>query len=165
MDFLRASRTSVAFLAMLLPQVGAGSTGMVDVEVLSDRGTPFRSYGVAPRGNDPAHREYIEAVKGARYSLRIRNNSARRVGLVIAVDGRNIISGKRSELGRRERMYILDPYASASYDGWRTGDDRVNRFYFTDAGDSYAGAWGDYSAMGVVVGVRSIKGSEVDSQF
>lgn len=150
MNLLSASRTSVAFLAMLLPQLGAASTGMVDVEVLSDRGTPFRSYGIAPRGNDPAHRAYVEAVKGERYSLRIRNNSGRRVGLVIAVDGRNIISGRKSYLKNDERMYILDPWASASYEGWRSGDDRVNRFYFTDAGDSYAGAWGDFSAMGVV---------------
>ncbi len=150
MNLLRASRTTVAFLAMVLPQVGAASTGMVDVEVLSDRGVPFRSFGLAPRGDDPVRRAYVEAVKGERYSLRIRNNTGRRVGLVVAVDGRNIISGRKSYLENSERMYILDPHAEATCEGWRTGDNRVNRFYFTDAGDSYAGAWGDFSAMGVV---------------
>lgn len=150
MNFLRAFRTGVAVLAVVVPQLAASSTGMVDVEVLSDRGVPFPGYAVAARGRDGAHREYVEAVKGERYSLRIRNNSGRRVGLVIAVDGRNIVSGRKSNLSRDERMYVLDPYATASYEGWRTGDSRVNRFYFTDAGDSYAGRWGDYSAMGVV---------------
>ena len=34
--------------------------------------------------------------------------------------------------------------------GWRTGQERVNRFYFTDVPDSYAAAFGDQSAMGVI---------------
>ncbi|MER2600751.1 MAG: hypothetical protein ABTR27_00165, partial [Candidatus Competibacter phosphatis] len=49
-----------------------------------------------------------------------------------------------------ERMYVLGPHQQETYEGWRTGKNRVNRFYFTDAGDSYSGAWGDYSAMGVI---------------
>ncbi|MEO1574283.1 MAG: hypothetical protein AAFU65_04910, partial [Pseudomonadota bacterium] len=36
------------------------------------------------------------------------------------------------------------------YRGWRTGRNRVNEFYFTDELDSYAGAFGDFSAMGVL---------------
>ncbi|MEM9058655.1 MAG: hypothetical protein AAGD86_14350, partial [Pseudomonadota bacterium] len=65
-------------------------------------------------------------------------------------DGRNIISGKKSHLRPKERMYILGPYQSAVYKGWRTGRNRVNEFYFTDDIDSYAGAFGDYTAMGVI---------------
>ncbi|MCI5157536.1 MAG: hypothetical protein D3906_03685, partial [Candidatus Electrothrix sp. AUS1_2] len=63
---------------------------------------------------------------------------------------RNIISGKKSYLRNNEKMYILEPYGVAVYRGWRTGQDAVHRFYFTEAGDSYAGAWGDKSAMGVI---------------
>jgi hypothetical protein len=73
-----------------------------------------------------------------------------RVGVVIAVDGRNIISGKKSYLRRNERMYIVSPFQTASYGGWRTGKDVVNRFYFTEADDSYAHAWRDDTAMGVI---------------
>jgi hypothetical protein len=47
-------------------------------------------------------------------------------------------------------MYILGPYEQASYDGWRTSQRQVHRFYFTDVENSYAGAWGDHSAMGVL---------------
>ena len=39
---------------------------------------------------------------------------------------------------------------SNEYSGWRTGQERVNRFYFTDVPDSYAAAFGDQSAMGVI---------------
>jgi len=72
------------------------------------------------------------------------------VGLVIAVDGRNIISGGKSWLKNNERMYILEPYGSGEFSGWRTSRDNVNRFYFTDVPDSYAAAFGDESAMGVI---------------
>jgi hypothetical protein len=69
---------------------------------------------------------------------------------VIAVDGRNIISGKKSYLRNNEKMYILNPHDSADYEGWRSGQNQTNRFYFTNAADSYAAAWGDTSAMGVI---------------
>jgi hypothetical protein len=74
----------------------------------------------------------------------------RRVGLVIAVDGRNIISGRRSWLRNDERMYILEPYGYGEFKGWRTNLESINRFYFTDPGDSYAAAFHDESAMGVI---------------
>jgi hypothetical protein len=106
-------------------------------------------YAVAS-GQPNTLRAYVEAIRGERYSIRVRNHSPYRVGLVIAVDGRNIISGKKSMLQPQERMYILDPYGWGYYDGWRSSKEQVNTFYFTEAGGSYAGAWGDYSAMGVI---------------
>lgn len=96
------------------------------------------------------YRAFIQASPNERYSLRVVNNSEQRVGLVIAVDGRNIISGKKSWLANHEKMYILNPHDSATYEGWRTGTNQTNRFYFTDVSDSYAAAWGDTSAMGVI---------------
>lgn len=104
-----------------------------------------------PLNTDVSHyRAYIQAMPNDRYRLRVVNNSNQRVGLVIAVDGRNIISGKQSWLANNERMYILNPHDSADYEGWRTGTNQTNRFYFTEAANSYAAAWGDNSAMGVI---------------
>lgn len=100
--------------------------------------------------NSTHYRAYIQATQNDRYQLHVVNNSNQRVGLVIAVDGRNIISGKQSWLANHERMYILDPHDGADYEGWRTGTNQTNRFYFTEAGNSYAAAWGDSSAMGVI---------------
>ncbi len=120
----------------------------VDISVQSDNGGGLQQLPVS--GNTADYRAYVAAMPNERYKLRVANNSRQRVGVVIAVDGRNIISGQQSWLRNNERMYILDPYTSAEYEGWRTGADQVNRFYFTEAGNSYAAAWGDTSALGVI---------------
>lgn len=139
---------------MFFQTAGIAAAGVVDIDIVSDRGFVFPMYTIAPaRSQGVAYqtrRAYVEAIKGERYGIRVRNNTAHRIGLVIAVDGRNIISGAKSYLRKDERMYILSPYSSAVYDGWRTAKDQVNRFYFTEAGDSYAGAWDDVSALGVI---------------
>lgn len=122
----------------------------VEVEVVNDRGRPFPQYPLRRGGGSTVYKAHLEAVRGSNYSVRIRNRGDQRIGVVIAVDGRNIISGDRSSLRPNERMYVLEPGQRETYEGWRTGRNRVNRFYFTDAGDSYAGAWGDSSAMGVI---------------
>ncbi len=120
----------------------------VTVEIRTDDGRTLPFYPAAARSG--ANRFYAEAVKGDQYSIAVRNNLNRRVGLVIAVDGRNIISGKKSFLKNDEQMYILEPWGSGEYSGWRTAQDKVNRFYFTTADDSYAAAFKDESAMGVI---------------
>ena len=129
---------------------GASLASTVDVELVSDRKGTLPLYRVGSNGRHDTYRAYVEADRGETYGIRIRNNSGRRVGVVVAVDGRNIISGKKSQLRNGERMYVLGPYESETYDGWRTARNTVNRFYFTEPGDSYAGAFRDYSAMGVV---------------
>jgi hypothetical protein len=125
----------------------------VQVEVVSDRsgrlGTiphkEFRQSGTW------VVKRYLEAERGDNYSIVVRNRLPERVGVVIAVDGRNIISGGMSFLGSNERMYILEPYGSATLEGWRTDLQSVNRFYFTDVPDSYAvRTFGDTSAMGLI---------------
>ncbi len=122
----------------------------VEIRVIDDRGRPFREIYAADlsRGND--YRAYIEALPRQRYQIEVRNHSRERIGLVIAVDGRNIISGEASNLTPRERMYVLEPGGRGRYEGWRTAQNRVNRFIFTQADSSYAAAWGDESAMGVI---------------
>jgi hypothetical protein len=143
--------TLVVASAILLLGAAAAAAAVVDVDVVGDTRGTLPEYGAAGRVR-PAdtHRAYVEALRGERYAVRVTNRTGERVGLVIAVDGRNIISGKRSHLRPEERMYILPPHGSGTYEGWRTDRDTVNRFYFTDPGDSYAGAFGDASAMGVV---------------
>ncbi len=125
----------------------------VSVEVVSDSGRPFR---VIPhrrerRKGSLVVKQYLEARRGERYGIIIRNGTPGRVGVVIAVDGRNIISGGRSDLKNTEEMYLVDAYGTVRYDGWRTDRETVHRFYFTDPGDSYSvRTFGDASAMGVI---------------
>jgi len=83
----------------------AGSSP-VSIEIVGADGRTFREIPVDAR--DGSQRSYLQAEKGARYAVRVRNSSGERLGLVIAVDGRNIIDGKKSELARGEPMYVLD---------------------------------------------------------
>src|SRR5688500_9675243 len=85
------------------------------VEVIDSHGTAFQQVPAKRQGN--AWRAYLEAERDARYRIRITNSSGRRVGVVVAVDGRNIISGARSELENGEPMYILDAWSTQEFSG------------------------------------------------
>ncbi len=142
---------SIIILAIVLctASAWAGCIGeAVEVRIVTDDGRTLPTYPV--KMGHGVRKVYAEAVKGDHYRIEVRNLLNRRIGLVIAVDGRNIISGTKSWLKNSERMYILEPYGWGSFAGWRTAQDRINRFYFTDVPDSYAAAFGDESAMGVI---------------
>lgn len=130
----------------------------VKVEIISDVDGVLTKYAAGSRSQH-ARKSYVIAHNGERYSIRVHNRSNERIGLVIAIDGRNIISGSKSHLKPSERMYILEPYQSGNYEGWRTSKNGVNRFYFTGMKDSYSASWGDYSAMGVIA-VAAYKGRQ-----
>jgi hypothetical protein len=123
-------------------------TSPIVVEIVGRDGRVFREFPVSAR--DGALRSYLQAEKGERYGVRVRNDTGQRVGLVIAVDGRNIINGRRSELARGEPMYVLDAWTTQDYSGWRANLREINEFYFTDWSDSYAEAFGDRSTRGVI---------------
>lgn len=154
MNFKAGIQALTAALALLLPLAAfgghGGTPGPVDISVVLDNGRELPLYALRDHAMERDFRAYLEARPGREYRIRVRNRSAERIGLVIAVDGRNIISGERSKLRRDERMYVIGPHDFAEYAGWRTDRHHVHRFYFTDERDSYAGAWGDYSAMGVI---------------
>ena len=129
----------------------------VSVSISDDNGRSFNMF--YPLNTEYSHRNrrrvwvqrrYLQVTNGSRYNINIRNMTGERIGVVVAVDGRNIISGKKSRLRRNERMYIIGPYETENFNGWRTARDVVNRFYFTNAGNSYAHAWHDDTAMGVI---------------
>lgn len=106
---------------------------LVEVSVLVDGST-------APLYLKPGawDRRYFEAFRGRNYALVVRNNSGGRVGVLISVDGLNVVSGERSSLSNREPMYVLDPWESATIRGWRTSLRDVRRFVFVDEERSYA---------------------------
>jgi len=120
----------------------------ITVEIVSSQGAAFQQVPAKRQGS--TWRAYLEAERDAPYRIRITNSSGRRVGVVVAVDGRNIISGARSELAKDEPMYILDAWSTQEFSGWRANLSEVNEFYFTEWKDSYAEAFGDRSARGVI---------------
>jgi hypothetical protein len=144
--FRHAWAAPAVLLAALLaaPAFASHRHQDVTVEVVDRDGNSFQQFPIS------ASRAYLRAENGARYRIRVRNHTGERLGLVIAVDGRNIISGKRSDLTRKEPMYILSPWETDDYSGWRTSLAEVHEFYFTEWEDSYAEAFGDRSARGVI---------------
>src|SRR6185436_20790614 len=102
---------------MFAVTAGAHAPAAVEIEIVGRDGGTFREIPVDSR--DGAVRSYLQAEKGARYQVRVRNTTGARIGLVIAVDGRNIINGARSELARSEPMYVLDAWGTQDYAGWR----------------------------------------------
>jgi hypothetical protein len=83
-------------------------------------------------------RHYFQAFRGRNYSLVVRNTTGRRVGVLIAVDGINVVNGGKSRLCRDEPMYVLDPYERAEINGWRSSLRDVHEFVFVDEERSYA---------------------------
>ena len=108
-----------------------GSQVSVSVEV---EGSSAPLYA-APDGSG---RYYVEARRGARYSLRLSNRTGERLAVLMTVDGLNVISGDKQPAGETGRMYVLDPWESALIQGWRTSLDDVRRFTFVDEQASYA---------------------------
>ena len=147
---MKALASVFLILALMVCAADGWSSGMgstVDVRIVTDDGRQLHFYPVKARSGC---KRVMPRQSGGALSNRSANRQNCRVGLVITVDGRNIISGAKSWLKSNERMYILEPYGSGQFSGWRTAQDRVNRFFFTDAPDSYAAAFGDESAMGVI---------------
>lgn len=124
----------------------------ISVHILDTADRPYAEYPAERRGESPrdTHRAYVEARPGEHYGIRITNRTRGRIGVVVAVDGRNILDGTRSNLTSNEAMYVLGPYASSVYRGWRVSKNAVRSFYFTTADNSYAGRIGDRSAIGVI---------------
>jgi hypothetical protein len=125
----------------------------VTIEIVSESGSSFLiiPHKDFTKGGTQIIKKYLEARRGENYGIVIRNMTPDQIGVVIAVDGRNIISGKKSDLKNSEDMYIVNRYGQGKYDGWRTASDKVHKFYFTDTADSYAvRTFSDSTAMGVI---------------
>jgi hypothetical protein len=110
---------------------------VVDVQLQVD-GDAAPLY-VSPNGD---RRHYFEAFAGRNYSVVLRNNSARRIGVLLTVDGLNVVNGEVTRLASDEPMYVLGPWESATIRGWRSSMDEVRRFVFVDEKRSYASRTG-----------------------
>jgi hypothetical protein len=88
------------------------------------------------------NRWYFQAFEGRNYSLVLRNNTGRRIGVLVAVDGLNVVNGEKSRLKSGEPMYVLGPWGTAEISGWRTSLKQIRRFVFVDEEVSYAARTG-----------------------
>ena len=92
---------------------------------------------------------YVAGQNGARYNLRLQNNTGERVEAVVTVDGRDVVSGQLGNY-KSQRGYVMDPYGSVVIEGFRQSLDQVAAFRFTDIGNSYSARRGSGQHVGVI---------------
>ena len=115
-----------------------------ELDVLVD-GRPLNEY--YSRG-----RTYVEALRGAEYELRLRNNSADRVAVALSVDGLNTIDARHTSAWNASK-WVIEPYQTITISGWQMSSERARRFYFTDERDSYGAKLGQTANLGVIAAV------------
>ncbi|RME21727.1 MAG: hypothetical protein D6806_14150, partial [Deltaproteobacteria bacterium] len=91
---------------------------------------------------------FVQGRRGERYTIRIHNDSPRRVEVVVAVDGLDVIDGRDASLSKRG--YVIGPWSRVDIDGFRLSMDRVAAFRFSDVEDSYAASKGRFWGVGVI---------------
>ena len=95
---------------------------------------------------------YVEAVKHAEYSLRLKNRTGQRMAVALSVDGLNTIDAKTGS-AQKASKWVLDPWQTVTIEGWQIGTDNARKFFFTSEDKSY-GAWlGKTSNLGVIEAV------------
>ena len=97
-------------------------------------------------------RTYIEALHGAEYELRVRNNSADRVAVALSVDGLNTIDARQTSAWNASK-WVVEPYQTITISGWQMSSERARRFYFTNERDSYGAKLGQTANLGVISAV------------
>jgi hypothetical protein len=112
-----------------------------DVQILGEDGSSLSTYA---QGN----RFYVLGNHGTRYTVHVKNPTARRVEAVITVDGLDVIDGENGDL--KKRGYIIQPYGELRVEGFRTSTAEVATFRFSTVDGSYAGKKGKARNVGVV---------------
>ncbi|MBU1375881.1 MAG: hypothetical protein KKE02_23120 [Alphaproteobacteria bacterium] len=142
-----------AILATVLAAVGFAGVAeaqvaedLVNLTVVDqDTGQPLRVWRHKGRA-------YVAGQPGARYGLRVTNNTGARLLVVMSVDGVNVLTGQTAGYG--QRGYVFDPYQSYDVSGWRKSDSEIAAFNFAPLPKSYAartGRPGDVGVIGVAV--------------
>lgn len=133
---------AVSVLGLAASRAEAAGSGMVDLQVVD------RETGEVARVWRSGGRLFVAGRPGARYSLRVTNNTGRRVLAVISVDGVNILTGQTA--GHGQRGYVFGPYETYDLNGWRKSDTEIAAFHFTSLPRSYAARTGRPDDVGVI---------------
>lgn len=122
----------------------AGTTSGYEMTILMDD-SPRREY--FQEGT-----RYVEAVRGAGYSIRLTNPTPYRVAVALSVDGLNTIDARHTD-ARSASKWVLGPYESTVIDGWQVSNRAARRFFFTGERHSYGAALGQTDNLGVIEAV------------
>ncbi len=115
---------------------------LVSVQLENEQGNALRTFRV--HGTT-----YVLGQQGRRYNIRLSNNTGGRLEVVMNVDGRDVIHGRRSQ-GTSDRGYLVSARGSVLIKGYRTTMSSVAAFRFSSPGESYAGRHGQAHAVGII---------------
>ena len=79
---------------------------------------------------------FIVGERGARYEVVVKNETRKRLEVVLSVDGLDTLDGEAASF--KKRGYVLGPRETLAVDGFRATDGSVAAFRFTNVGDTYA---------------------------
>jgi hypothetical protein len=117
-----------------------------------------RETGQVARVWGHAGKLYIAGQPGARYGLRVTNNSGVRVMAVMSVDGVNIVTGETAAYD--QDGYVFGPHETYDINGWRKSDNEIAAFNFAPLAGAYAAKTGRPNDVGVI-GVAAFREREV----
>jgi hypothetical protein len=96
-----------------------------------------------------AGRRYVEGREGSEYVIRFRNRTRRRLGLLISVDGLNIMNRQPVRFQVLKDYFIVEG-GEHTFRGFRTDSLHVEAFTFTRAGESLASRLGSSGSAGLI---------------
>lgn len=103
-------------------------------------------------------KSFVEAREGTEYTLRLKNNSWKRVLAVLSVDGVEVIGGKAA--AESNNGYIVDAYSSIDIKGYRVDGENVAAFRFAGGRLSYAATVGATTVVNKTTGETTQKVTE-----
>jgi hypothetical protein len=129
----------------------SAARGAITIRVVDDRGAPLPTFSAGGRS-------YVVGNDGARYALRIENQTGARFEAVATVDGLDVSDGQPGAF--EKRGYLVQPWSTVEIDGFRRSEDEVAAFRFGRVRDSYAAKRGHDRNVGVIgVAVFQERGS------
>jgi hypothetical protein len=125
--------------------------GAITIRVVDDSGATLPTFSAGGRS-------YVLGNDGARYSIRIENQTGARFEAVATVDGLDVIDGQPGSF--EKRGYLVAPWSTVEIDGFRRSEAQVAAFRFGKVRDSYAAKRGSDRNVGVIgVAVFQERGS------
>lgn len=103
------------------------------------------AFPMFPRGSSM----YVAGDEGSQYVLRLVNNTAERVEVVVTVDGRDVVTGELGDF-KKQRGYVIEPFGAIPIEGFRTSLNHVAAFRFANLGRSYTAQRGTPQHVGVI---------------
>ncbi|WP_156346207.1 hypothetical protein [Verrucomicrobium spinosum] len=96
----------------------------------------LKSEGGWLRGVESGGEVYVMGEPGDRYDILLRNESHRRIEVVVSVDGLDVLDGRPASV--QKRGYVIPAQGSVRIEGWRTSMNQVAAFRFANVRNSYA---------------------------